>query len=142
MKDTFRIHPIGIIHKDDQTAFIEVFETFQDGLFGLEQFSHIIVFSWFHKNDTPQKRRTLKVHPRGDKRNPLTGVFATRSPVRPNLIAISTCKILSFEGNIIRIDGIDSFDGTPVIDIKPCLSKDDAVMDIRVPQWVREGRGV
>ena len=135
MKYTFKIHPIGIIHKDDQTASIEVFEVFQDGLFGLEQFSHIIVFSWFHKNDTPQKRRTLKVHPKGDRRNPLTGVFATRSPVRPNVIAISTCKILSIKGNIIRIDGIDSFDGTPVIDIKPCLSKDDAIMDMRVPQW-------
>ena len=135
MKDTFKIHPIGIIHKDDQTASIEVFKIFQDGLFGLEQFSHIIVFSWFHKNDTPQKRRTLKVHPKGDRRNPLTGVFATRSPVRPNVIAISTCKILSIKGNIIRIDGIDSFDGTPVIDIKPCLSKDDAIMDMRVPQW-------
>jgi tRNA-Thr(GGU) m(6)t(6)A37 methyltransferase TsaA len=136
MKETFKIYPIGIIHKDDQTTSIEVFEAFQEGLFGLEQFSHIIVFLWFHKNDTAQKRRTLKVHPRGNKKNPLTGVFATRSPVRPNVIAISTCKILSIKENVIHIEGIDSFDGTPVIDIKPCLSRDDAVMDIRVPQWV------
>jgi tRNA-Thr(GGU) m(6)t(6)A37 methyltransferase TsaA len=135
MMDTYTMYPIGIIHKDKNRVFIEVFETFRDGLFGLEQFSHIIVFSWFHKNDTTEKRQTLKVHPRGNKKNPLTGVFATRSPVRPNLIAISTCKILSIEDTIVYIDQIDSFDGTPIIDIKPCLSG-DAVIDIKVPQWV------
>ena len=60
--DTYTMYPIGIIHKDKNRVFIEVFETFRDGLFGLEQFSHIIVFSWFHKNDTTEKRQTLKVH--------------------------------------------------------------------------------
>jgi len=135
MVDTYKIYPVGIIHKEDNKVSIEIFEAFKDGLFGLEQFSHIIVFSWFHKNDTTEKRKTLKVHPRGNKKNPLTGVFATRSPVRPNLIAIFTCRILSIEGTIIHVDRIDSFDGTPVIDIKPCLPG-DVGMDIKVPQWV------
>ena len=135
MSETFKVNPIGVIHKDDDTVSIEVFKEYINGLFRLEQFSHIIIFSWFHKSDTPKKRHTLKVHPRGDKKNPLTGVFGTRSPARPNPLAISTCKILSIDGNIIYIDDIDSFDGTPVIDIKPCLSG-DAVVDIKVPQWV------
>lgn len=135
MVDTYKIHPIGIIHKDNNQVSIEVFEEFRDGLLGLEQFSHIIVFSWFHKNDTIEKRQTLRVHPRGNKNNPLTGVFATRSPVRPNVVAISTCKILSIEDTIIHVDRIDSFDGTPIIDIKPCIPG-DVNMDIKVPQWV------
>ncbi|MBN1848697.1 MAG: tRNA (N6-threonylcarbamoyladenosine(37)-N6)-methyltransferase TrmO [Deltaproteobacteria bacterium] len=135
MLDTFTIYPIGMIHKDNHQVSIEIFEAFRDGLFGLEHFSHIIVFSWFDRNDTVEKRHTLKVHPRGNKKNPLTGVFATRSPVRPNLIAISTCKILSIEDTIIHVDRIDSFDRTPVIDIKPCLPG-DVSMDIKVPQWV------
>ena len=76
------------------------------------------------------------MHPRGDRALPLTGVFGTRSPVRPNLIALSTCEILSIDENIIRIDKIDAFDGTPVIDIKPCIGKDNSMINVRVPEWV------
>ncbi len=62
---------------------------YQEGLLGLEHWSHIQVIWWFDKNDTPEKRAILQVHPRGDQKNPLTGVFATRSPFRPNLIALT-----------------------------------------------------
>ncbi|MFH0844590.1 MAG: TrmO family methyltransferase, partial [Pseudomonadota bacterium] len=62
----------------------------------------------------------------------------TRSPVRPNPIALSTCKILSVQGRTVHIDKIDLFDGTPVIDIKPCISNMDFVLDIRVPEWVEK----
>jgi len=135
MVDYFQIFPIGVIHKQDEKVFIEIFKNYRDGLLGLEQFSHIIVFFWFHKNDTPEQRNTLRVHPRGNRVNPLSGVFATRSPVRPNLIAIFTCEILLIDGNTIHVDTIDAFDGTPVIDIKPCISKTDTALDIRVPEW-------
>lgn len=135
MMKTYTIYPIGIIHKDRNQTSIEIYETFKDGLLGLDQFSHIIVFSWFHKNDTIAKRNTLRVHPRRNQNNPLTGVFATRSPARPNPIAITTCKILSIEETTILIDRIDSFDGTTVIDIKPFLPH-DAQMDIKMPEWV------
>jgi len=89
-----------------------------DGLLRLDQCSHVTVMYWFHKNDTPQKRSILQVHPRGNKDNPLTGVFATHSQVRPNLIAISRVKVISVKGNIIEIEKIDAFDDSPVIDIK------------------------
>ena len=137
MSDTFQIFPVGIIKKQGEKVAIEIYDTYKDAILGLDQFSHIIVFSWFHKNDTPEKRGRLRVHPRGNKANPLTGVFACRSPVRPNLIAISTCKILSIEGNIIHIDTVDAFDGTPVIDIKPCMSKTDLTLEVRVPEWAK-----
>ena len=134
--DFFQIFPVGIVKKKEEKISIEVYEEYRDALLGLEQFSHIIVLSWFHENDVPEKRGILRVHPRGDKALPLTGVFGTRSPVRPNLIALSACEILSIDENIIRIDKIDAFDGTPVIDIKPCIGKDNSMINVRVPEWV------
>jgi len=89
-----------------------------------------------HIYDTPEKRNVLQVHPRSNKKNPLTGVFATHSPLRPNLIAISICKILSIDGNTIRIDKIDAFEGSPVIDIKCFIPSKVAESDIRLPGWV------
>jgi tRNA-Thr(GGU) m(6)t(6)A37 methyltransferase TsaA len=105
---------------------------------GLDQNSHIIVFCWFQKSDTPEKRKTLQVHPRGNKANPLTGVFATRSPVRPNPISISACKILSIDGRLIHVDDIDAFDGTPVVDIKPYVPRLDAISGVKMPEWAEE----
>jgi len=134
----FEVYPLGHIHKENEHTTIKILEDYQDALLGLEGFSHIIVFSWFHENDTPEKRKTLRVHPRGDKTNPLTGVFATRSPARPNPIAISTCKILSIEKNKIHIDKIDSFNGTPVIDIKPLLPAEGPGDEFRVPDWINK----
>jgi tRNA (Thr-GGU) A37 N-methylase len=66
-----------------------------------------------------KRKEILQVHPRGNPENPLRGVFATRAPVRPNLIAISRCRVLSVEGRVIAIDDIDAFPDTPVLDIKP-----------------------
>ncbi len=133
--ESFKIFPIGIIKKVDRIT-IEIYEKYTDALLGLDQFSHIIVFYWFHKSDTEAKRDTLQVHPRGDLKRPLRGVFATRSPVRPNPIGISVCKILSVEKNSIRIDVIDAHDGTPVIDIKPYIPKNDSIPNASFPEWV------
>lgn len=136
MRDSYQIFPVGIVRKSPESSSIEIFKDFEKALLGLEQFSHIIVFSWFHENDRAEKRKVLTVHPRGDKRNPLTGVFATRSPVRPNLLALFSCKILSIRKNIVRIDRIEALDGTPVIDIKPYIPRTDALPEAKVPWWV------
>jgi len=138
MADHFQIFPVGIIKKKGNAVTIEIYEKYKDALLGLGQFSHIIVFFWFHQNDTPQKRDVLQVHPRGNKANPLTGVFATRSPIRPNLIAISTCKIMLINKNRIHIDKIDAFNRTPVIDIKPYIPESDIMKDVRKPEWVKK----
>ena len=118
MTDSFQIFPVGFIRKKDDTVLIEIDKKYNDALLGIEQFSHINVLYWFHENDNPQSRNTLQVNPCRNKKNPLTGVFATHSPHRPNLIAMSLCKILSIDGTTIKIDKIDAFDGSPVIDIK------------------------
>ena len=113
-----KVTPIGKIVKKDGRAFVVIERKFEPGLLGMDRLSSVTVIYWFDRNDTPAKRSILQVHPRGNIENPLTGVFATHSPVRPNLIGISHCKIISVQGNVIEIDGIDAFDGSPVIDLK------------------------
>jgi tRNA-Thr(GGU) m(6)t(6)A37 methyltransferase TsaA len=106
------------VQREGDRTYIVLEKEYAPGLVGLDQFSHVTVVYWFHLNDTPEKRAVLQVHPQGNKANPMRGVFATHSPTRPNLIAISRCKILAVEGNIIEIDSIDAFTGTPVLDLK------------------------
>ena len=114
----FKVYPIGYVRKADDRTTIELEKKYQPGLLRMEKLSHVWVLWWFDRNDTPQKRAILQVHPRGNKDNPLTGVFATHSPVRPNLIAMTRCKVISVKENVIEIEGIDAFADTPVLDLK------------------------
>ena len=136
MTEPYAINPIGVIRKSDDETRIELYDEYSDGLLGLDEFSHIYVLYWFHENDSPEKRRTLQVHPRKDPQNPLTGVFATHSPRRPNLIALTLCKIDSISGNEIQLEEIDAFDGTPVIDIKCYIPGSVPDDEVRLPDWV------
>ena len=136
MPETFQIFPVGEVRKNEEATRIEIFEPYSEALLGLEGFSHILVFFWFHENDTVERRKTLRVHPRGDKKNPLSGVFATHSPLRPNLIGLTLCKIKSIRDNRIEIEDIDALDGTPVIDIKCFIPGSTPGADVRVPDWV------
>ena len=136
MENSFSIDPIGVVTRQDENLWIDIFEDYSDGLLGLEGFSHINVLFWFHENDTPDKRAVLQVHPRRDEQNPLTGVFATHSPVRPNLIGLTRCKILSIEGSRIIIEDIDALSGTPVIDIKCYIPDSGEDSEVQVPDWV------
>lgn len=138
MQQSFSIKPIGVVRKIDDDTCIEVFDAYTDGLLGLEGFSHIYVFYWFDQNDTPQNRQTLQVNPRKDPRNPVTGVFATHSPRRPNLIALSRCKLVSIQDNILELEEIDALDGSPVIDIKCYIPGAPKESDVRVPDWVAQ----
>jgi tRNA-Thr(GGU) m(6)t(6)A37 methyltransferase TsaA len=107
------------------------FGTDEDG-----SLSHKVIW-WFDKNDTPEKRAILQVHPRGDQSNPLTGVFACRSPFRPNLIALSLCRVLAVKENVVEVEKIDAFEGTPVLDIKPYAPGQDSAADVKVPDWTK-----
>ncbi len=136
MAAAYRIHPVGWIRKTEDSACIEIFDAYRDAMSGLEGFSHIHVLFWFHENDTPEHRRTLKVHPRNNPANPLTGVFATHSPRRPNLIGLTRCRITGIEGNRIAVEAIDARDGSPVIDIKCFIPDPSPSADVRLPDWV------
>jgi tRNA-Thr(GGU) m(6)t(6)A37 methyltransferase TsaA len=136
MIETFHIFPVGSVRKTDTAVSIDIFDEFTDALLGLEGFSHVVVLFWFDQNDTAEKRRVLQVHPRKDPRNPLSGVFATHSPQRPNLIGLTVCKIISIHGGSIEIEDIDALDGSPVIDLKCYIPGSVADKDVRLPDWV------
>ena len=102
----------------------------------MAEFSHINVFFWFHENDTVEGRQVLKVNPRKDTANPLTGIFATHSPLRPNLIGMTLCRVESVDPPMIIIDEIDAVDGTPVLDIKCYIPSSRSFENLRLPGWV------
>jgi tRNA-Thr(GGU) m(6)t(6)A37 methyltransferase TsaA len=132
---SFTVHPIGHVRQIDGKAMIVLDKKYEDGLLGVDQWSHVQVIWWFDKNDTPEKRSILRVHPRGNSKNPLTGVFACRAPFRPNLIALSLCKVVGVKDNVVEVEKIDAFPDTPVLDIKPFTPGQDFAKDLRVPQW-------
>jgi tRNA-Thr(GGU) m(6)t(6)A37 methyltransferase TsaA len=134
MNDVITIYSIGVIHNTDDEVRIEIYSPYTAGLLGLEQFSHIYVLYWLHLNDTTEARGILQVHPRKNPANPLTGVFATHSPRRPNPIALSRCRIREVTLDGILVDQIDALDGSPVIDIKSFFPHDDEG-PVKVPGW-------
>ena len=105
-----------------------------EALDGLEKFSHIIVLYWMHQAISGEV--PLKIHPGGKREFPLVGLFATRSPNRPNPIGKATVRLLRRQGSILRVEGLDAIDGTSVIDIKPYIPGYDSVTSAKVPQWI------
>lgn len=109
IKDTPKFHT-----ESDRTGTLEIFPRYRDGLKGIAAGRTIVVLCWFHQAD----RNALQVYPRGDKSKGLRGVFATRSPMRPNPIAVSELKVLAVDGCRIEVSGLDILNGTPIVDIK------------------------
>lgn len=96
-------------------AWLEVSPLVAPGLDGLAAGDDIVVVTWLHQ----ARRDVLKVHPRSDRHRPLTGVFATRSPDRPNPLGLHPVTVREVTKNRLRIGPIEAIDGTPVVDIKP-----------------------
>jgi len=107
---------------------------YKRGLDGIEAYSHIIVVYWMDK----EVECHLKHHPQGRADVPYVGIFACRCPQRPNPIAISTVKLVSRKGNILKVRGLDILDGTPVIDVKPYTPHYDVVKKGRTPAWTKK----
>ncbi|PVX27162.1 MAG: tRNA (N6-threonylcarbamoyladenosine(37)-N6)-methyltransferase TrmO [Candidatus Bathyarchaeum sp.] len=134
--------PVGVVRtqavgkevRDKNVVSKIVFrEDYIEALEGIEEFSHMFVLFWLHEmSDTD--RGIMKVHPRGRSDMPLLGVFATRSPHRPNPIGLTRVKILKTEQNVVTVQGLDAYDGTPVLDVKPFDSW-DTTKDFKVAEW-------
>ena len=105
-----------------------------EALDGLEGFSHIIVLYWMHRTTRASQR--LKGHPMGRTDVPEQGIFAIRTPHRPNPIGKSTVRLLERRANILKVQGLDAIDGTPVIDIKPYIPGYDSAKDAFTPDWI------
>jgi tRNA-Thr(GGU) m(6)t(6)A37 methyltransferase TsaA len=104
-----------------------------EALDGISGFSHLFVL--FYLNQVPNvKREILKVHPKSRLDLPLTGIFSTRTMLRPNPIGLTLVELLKVEDNLLTVRGLDAYDGTPVLDVKP-YDPWDIAKDARVPDW-------
>jgi tRNA-Thr(GGU) m(6)t(6)A37 methyltransferase TsaA len=121
----FQIDPIGTVEKtsENQTV-IHIWPHCSAGLLGMVSGDCLDVLYWMHELP-PEQRRTLKAHPKGDRRKPLKGVFGLRSPMRPNPIAISTVMVQHIEGRRLYVTPFDAFKGSPIIDIKAAKKSED-----------------
>ena len=128
--DSFLLRPIGVVkstlHRREDAprqgeegapdAWLQLAPQFMEALDGIKQGSEIVVLTWLHLAD----RGCLKVHPRNDALAPLTGVFATRSPDRPNPIGLHRVTVMEIDPQRgLRVQPLEALDGTPVLDIKP-----------------------
>lgn len=131
----YTVYPIAIIRTGPDGTRIEVAEPFRPALKELGTFSHANVLWWCHETSGDHHRETTRFTPPFEA--PELGVFASGAPMRPNPIALSTVRLTGLEENegIIEIAGIDAFDGTPVLDIKPYMPFYSQVKDPSVPAW-------
>jgi len=104
-----------------------------DAMEGITGFSHYFVLFWLSQISSEQ-RKTLKVHPRGRRDLPLLGVLSTRTNLRPNPIGLTLVELVKVEGTVLTVRGLDAFDGTPILDLKP-FDFWDIAKDAKVPEW-------
>jgi tRNA (adenine37-N6)-methyltransferase len=116
-----------------RTSEIIIQPELAEALDGVAEYSHLYVLFWLHEI-SEEKRQTLKIHPRGRTDLPLVGVFAARTNLRPNPIGLTLVELVKVEGNVLTIRGLDAFNGTPVLDIKPYDFWDQA-KEAKVPKW-------
>ena len=100
-------------------AWLDVKDAVVDAMDDIAVGDELILITWFHE----AQRDVLKVHPRSDPRHPLTGVFSTRSPDRPNPLGLHRVRVLAIDRPRIQVGPLEAIDGTPVVDIKPVLSR-------------------
>ena len=127
----YEIQPIGVVESpltDRESAPKQgdegapqawlVFEpSVADAVRDLAVGDEVLVLTWLHEAD----RSVLEVHPRGDPSRPLTGVFSTRSPDRPNPIGLHRVRVVAVDGHRVRVSDLEAIDGTPIVDVKPVL---------------------
>lgn len=135
LKTGYTIEPIGVIRSELTSreaaprqgdegapeAWLEIEERVAPGLAGIAAGDELIVLTWLHRG----LRDVLQVHPRGRSERPLTGVFATRSPDRPNPVGLHRVSVLEVAGRKLRVAPLEAIDGTPIVDIKPVLKAFD-----------------
>ena len=116
---------------------IVIHHSLVDILSGIENYSHLMILYWAHK--VPEQSRSLtQVHPMGRKEIPITGIFSTCSPARPNPVLASVVRLCGIKENVLTVAGIDAVDGSPVIDIKPYVKQWYPQQDIKIPEWMHQ----
>lgn len=134
---SFHIFPVGYVKRNGNQILLEILPAYVSALKQLNHFSHAQVFWWAGNFQSGDYRQITQTTPPFDNA-PLSGIFATRSPVRPNPIALTTVKILAVNADqgTIGIADIDAYDGTPIVDIKAHFPPEDRVQNVLVPEWM------
>lgn len=135
----YELRPIGKVRRDGTQIQLEIAEPYRPALKQLEHFSHVMVFWWADQFDTEEYRSMLQSHPPYAEEH-LTGVFATRSPYRPNPIAMTTCPLVAIdeEQGLLTVSDIDAFDGTAILDLKAYFPVCDRVQEAHIPEWLAD----
>jgi len=135
-----QLHFIGVVENaNEQEGRIKVFPEYCSGLRGIDAFSHVTILYWAHQRDTEKERNVLLVFPRRHKRSVETGVFACRSPSRPNPICLCVVELVKVEECTLTVKGLDALKDSPVIDIKPYIPRADSIPNARAPTWTSNG---
>ena len=143
----FRVQPIGYVRRPgagepDPDAFydpavetaLDILPRWSEALEGIEEYSHLIVLFWLDRVQRARKPR--RGHPEGRTQLPSVGLFATRTPRRPNPIGIATPRLLRRQGSTLWVSGLDAWPGTPIVDVKGYAPRDDLHSDAAVPAWL------
>lgn len=135
--NSIQMQPVGVIAREDEGIQVVIDAPYRAALKELDTFSHVIVFWWAGQFDNPEQRNVL-VTPLPYAEGVEAGVFACRSPERPNLIMTTVCKLLAVdeESGVVKVQNIDAFEGTPVIDLKPYYPITDRVQEARIPDYL------
>lgn len=132
-----KLKEIGKIKMNEEEIYLEINEEYFKGIKGLEDFSHIDVLWWFDRSDNEKSRNVLEIKKPYKKAPDVLGVFATRSPERPNPLALSVVEIthIDFDNRRIYISYIDAMKDSIILDIKPYTASIDRVKNVKVPSW-------
>lgn len=135
--ENFKVTKIGTVRSDDAGMRLELEKRYVPALEGIDGFSHLNIFWWFSGCDNEQARNQLTENSPYKKAPAIMGTFATRSPERPNPIALSCAQVtyIDHQNAVIGLAYIDANDGTPVLDIKPYTPSLDRVAKPSVPEW-------
>ena len=134
------IKSIGIVEvAGEEEARVRIFPEFCDALEGVDGCSHMIILYRFHLRDNEKERSVLQVVPRRHTKNVKVGVFACRSPNRPNPIGLCVVELIKIEECALTVKGLDALEGSPIIDIKPYIPRADAIPDASAPEWTSRG---
>ena len=125
------------MEKTEEQAKVRIFPEYCIGLKGIEAFSHVIILYWMHQRDNEESRQTLLVYPRKHAAKIQTGVFACRSPSRPNPIGLSIVELIKTDKCVLTLKGLDAFEGSPIIDIKPYNPRTDSIPRTRAPTRIQ-----
>ncbi len=136
-RKVYKISPIGRVRAGGDGYRLEIDAEYRAGLNGLDGFSHVDVLWWCHRAGGDASRKTLECGKPYRNAPATLGVFATRSPLRPNPIAVSVAAIIGIDraAGVIRVPYIDAEDGTPIVDLKPYHPSIERVRNASVPEW-------